>query len=88
MDKIKIYVRVEGESKRHVFVVPREITLKAILVRFGDKLGIPKDRIGDVRAAVFTPLGEPLGNFEIGEGSEILIMTDPYKDEISYEGAQ
>lgn len=88
MEKIKIYVRVEGESKRHVFIVPSGITLEALLDRYGDTMGIEQNRIDHVRAAVFTPLGEPLGQFKIVDGAEVLILKDPYRDEIIYEGTE
>ena len=88
MEKIKIYVRVEGDSRRHIFRVPSGITLETLLDRFGDKLGLEKHQRSGMRAAVFTPLGEPLDMFEIGDGAEVLIMKDALKDDIDYEGVE
>jgi hypothetical protein len=86
MEKYTIYVRVGG--KRHVFRVPPGITLQALLERFQRELGLENPSGRDIRAAVVTPLGQPLDEFEIRDGSEIVILTESLADEAEYEGVE
>jgi len=88
MEKIKIYIRVEGEDKRHIFRVPSGITLETLLDKFAGQIGIKKEQIGNLRAAVFTSLGQPLDRFEISDEAEILILKNPLADDASYEGVE
>jgi hypothetical protein len=86
VEKYTIYVRVGG--KRHVFRVPPGITLQALLERFQRDLELDNPSGRNIRAAVVTPLGQPLDEFEIKDGSEIVILTEALADEIEYKGTE
>lgn len=86
MEKYTIYIRVGG--KRHVFRVPPGITLQTLLERFQRDLGLEDPSGRNIQAAVVTPLGQPLDEFEIKDGSEVVILTEALADEIEYKGAE
>lgn len=86
MEKYTIYVRVDG--KRHVFRVPPGITLQALLERFQRELGLENPSGRNIRAAVVMPLGQPLDEFEIRDGSEIVILTESLAAEAEYGGVE
>ena len=86
MEKITIYVRVG--NRRHVFKVPEGITLDTLISRYKDELGLTKISLKEIRAAISAPLGTPLDEIRIIDGSEIIIFDHGLSDDIEYNGIE
>jgi len=86
MEKNTIYIRVD--NKRHVFRVPEGVSLDTIINTYKDQIGLSDAPLSQIRAATLTPMGTPLNQFRISDGSEIIILTDALSDYIEYDGTE
>ena len=83
-DRVKIYVTVNG--RRHVFRVPPNISLETLLEKYRNDLGLPPGSVKALRASIIAPIDQPLASLGFREGTEIIVGTGSFGDEIEYLG--
>lgn len=91
MESYAVYIRIEGQTKRHKFLVPAGVPVRTLLSKCKEKIPELRDvALPDIQIVQISPKGQSIedarfgDSMQIGDGTDIVISINALDDKIQY----